>query len=90
MGTFEQAFYMGSPKFILPMPFTDTNVSKEPALHQCRIFGEEIQQLRMIPILRGYLKLYTSLDVDKLANFMEVDRDTCIARLMCFKVEGDG
>jgi hypothetical protein len=59
---------------------------QEPANHQMRIFVDEVQQLRMIPILRGYLKLYTSLTVSKLAAFMELSEAEVQAKLMCFKV----
>ena len=77
---------MGAPRFIAPtVEFEVSNVSKEPAVHQCRVFTEDIEQLKMVPILRGYLKLYTTLTVAKLAAFMESDEDEVRARLMCFK-----
>jgi translation initiation factor 3 subunit L len=81
---FEQAFFMGAPRFISPtVEFEVSNVSKEPHAHQCRVFVEDINQLRMVPILRGYLKLYTTLTVGKLAAFMEVDEEEVRLSVFC-------
>lgn len=45
---------------------------QEPLLRQCNAFLEEIESQIMLPILRGYLKLYTTLPTRKLASFMDV------------------
>jgi hypothetical protein len=37
----------------------------------------------MVPILRGYLKLYTTLTVGKLAAFMEVDEEEVRLSVFC-------
>jgi hypothetical protein len=39
------------------------------------VFVEDITQLQMVSVLRGYLKLYTTLTVSKLAAFMDVDEE---------------
>lgn len=42
-----------------------------------------------LPVLRGYLKLYTSLPTKKLASFMDVDDehyDSFLGKLLTYKV----
>lgn len=41
-------------------------------MRQCNAFLEGIESQIMLPILRGYLKLYTTLPTKKLASFMDV------------------
>ena len=65
------------------------NMSKEPQLRQCSVFIEGIKSQLCLPILRGYLKLYTSLPMAKLAGFMDVrteDFETFIGKLLTFKM----
>lgn len=64
-------------------------MAKEPLIRQCNAFLEGIESQIWLPILRGYLKLYTTLPLKKLANFMDVDandHDSFIAKLLCFKM----
>ncbi|TMS34514.1 hypothetical protein L596_002092 [Steinernema carpocapsae] len=77
----------------LPSPttvaFEGANVSKEPLTRQCNAFLEGIESQISLPILRGYLQLYTSLSTEKLAGFMDVaekDYDTFIGKLLTFKM----
>jgi translation initiation factor 3 subunit L len=64
-------------------------MSKEPQLRQCAVFLEGIESQLCLPILRGYLKLYTSLPTQKLAAFMDVkaeDFESFIGKLLTFKM----
>jgi len=61
------------------------NFSKEPTLLQSRVFMEEVKQQIMIPVLRGYLKLYTTMPVAKLASFVDVPENELISSLLSFK-----
>lgn len=85
---FETAFQMGCPKFLFPIVpdyQNTTNFSKEPTALQCRVFMEEVQQQITIPILRGYLKLYTTMPLSKLASFVELKEEDLISGLLSFK-----
>lgn len=58
---------------------------------------DEVQQQRMLPTIRSYLKLYTTLPLNKLATFMaqnsrndvqwDLDKETqaLLIHLLCFK-----
>lgn len=39
----------------------------------------------MIPTLRSFLKLYTTMSIDKLAAFLEMDADELRTQLLMFK-----
>lgn len=84
---FEAAFISGCPKFLQPNLMSDNlgNISKEPLLHQTKIFKQEIQEQVSIPLLRGYLALYSSITIPKLAAFMEVTEEELIGHLLAFK-----
>ncbi|MCP9263625.1 Eukaryotic translation initiation factor 3 subunit L [Dirofilaria immitis] len=88
---FRLAFQQGCPKFLSPttVVYEGPNQAKEPLLRQCNAFLEEIESQIMLPILRGYLKLYTTLPTRKLASFMDVsdaDYDSFVGKLLSFKM----
>ncbi|CAJ0585831.1 unnamed protein product, partial [Mesorhabditis spiculigera] len=88
---YKQAFTTGCPKFLSPttVVYEGGNQSKEPLLRQCQAFLDGIESQRAVPILRGYLKLYTSLPTQKLASFMDVHEgefDTFLGKLLSFKM----
>lgn len=61
-------------------------------MRQCNAFLEGIESQIGIPILRGYLKLYTTLPMKKLASFMDVaddEYDSFVGKLLSFKVRRD-
>lgn len=64
---------------------------KEALNRQCNAFLEGIESQIYLPILRGYLKLYTTLPLKKLAGFMDVpdteaDIDSFVGKLLVFKM----
>ncbi|KHN75659.1 Eukaryotic translation initiation factor 3 subunit L, partial [Toxocara canis] len=88
---FRVAFQQGCPKFLSPttVVYEGLNQAKEPLIRQCNAFLEGIESQIMLPILRGYLKLYTTLPTKKLASFMDVaecDYDSFIGKLLTFKM----
>uniref|UniRef100_A0A915PSX8 Eukaryotic translation initiation factor 3 subunit L n=1 Tax=Setaria digitata TaxID=48799 RepID=A0A915PSX8_9BILA len=88
---FRLAFQQGCPKFLSPttVVYEGPNQAKEPLIRQCNAFLEEIESQIMLPILRGYLKLYTTLPTRKLASFMDVsdaDYDSFVGKLLSFKM----
>jgi translation initiation factor 3 subunit L len=46
----------------------------------------EIKQQSLLPIMRSYLKLYTTIGIDKLANLLErkADEETLTKILLCY------
>ncbi|WPH02840.1 Hypothetical protein R9X50_00570800 [Acrodontium crateriforme] len=75
---FEELFRTACPKFISPTPpdFDNPSVNVDPIEHQLSIFMEEVKNNMWAPTVRSYLKLYTTMDLTKLAGFLEVDADT--------------
>lgn len=71
---FENCFVYACPKFLSPCPppldAKPEDYSKEAIRHQTQVFMDEVQQQRMLPTIRSYLQLYTTLPLSKLATFM--------------------
>ncbi|CAK8684191.1 eukaryotic translation initiation factor 3 subunit L-like [Clavelina lepadiformis] len=86
---FEESFSFGCPKFLSPVaPNFDAgplNSHKEPMIHQCKVFLEEVEQQAQLPTIRSFLKLYSTMPVEKLAVFLDMDVDEFTAQLLCIK-----
>uniref|UniRef100_H2ZDI7 Eukaryotic translation initiation factor 3 subunit L n=1 Tax=Ciona savignyi TaxID=51511 RepID=H2ZDI7_CIOSA len=86
---FEESYSFGCPKFLSPVaPNFDAgplNSHKEPLHHQCKVFLEEVEQQARLPTIRSYLKLYSTMPVEKLAAFLDMDIEDFTAQLMCLK-----
>lgn len=86
---YEEAFSFACPKFISPVPpnydASPANFNREPFTLQMKIFMNEVEQQTIIPIIRSYLKLYTTMPIAKLAAFMSTDVDTFTTQLQCYK-----
>lgn len=71
---FEQCFTFACPKFLLPSPppadAPQEDYTKDAMKHQTQVFMDEVKQQKMLPTIRSYLKLYTTLPLSKLATFM--------------------
>ncbi|PIO62934.1 hypothetical protein TELCIR_15486 [Teladorsagia circumcincta] len=83
--------YCRCPKFLSPttVVYEGSNLSKEPLLRQSQAFLEGVEAQMALPVLRGYLKLYTSLPTKKLASFMDVDDknyDSFLGKLLTYKM----
>ena len=52
---------------------------------QLKVFMEEVQQQLMLPTIRSYLKLYTTMPLDKMAGFMEMSVEEFRNHLLAFK-----
>lgn len=72
---FEELFRTACPKFINPTPpdFDNPELNVDPVEHHLRIFMDEVKNNMMSPTVKSYLKLYTTMDLKKLAGFLEVD-----------------
>lgn len=105
LAEFENSFVYACPKFLSPFPpgveAVPDDYSKEAMAHQTQVFMEEVAQQKMLPTIRSYLKLYTTLPLSKLATFMaqnnrndkndlrdiDIDKETqmLLIHLLCFK-----
>eukprot|EP01105_Mastigella_eilhardi_P019146 TRINITY_DN448_c0_g1_i1.p1 TRINITY_DN448_c0_g1~~TRINITY_DN448_c0_g1_i1.p1 ORF type:complete len:535 (-),score=204.83 TRINITY_DN448_c0_g1_i1:85-1689(-) len=85
---FLELFNYGSPKFINVAPPNyeeHRNFGADPLQHQQRVFAGEVRQHLLVPNLRSFLRLYTTIPVTKLADFLETDEATLRAQLLSFK-----
>lgn len=85
---FEDLFSYASPKFICPAPpdydvIEDTNMAA--AKLQTRLFMDEVKSQLLLPEIRSYLKLYTTIEIEKLAALMDVEEETCRSHLHALK-----
>jgi translation initiation factor 3 subunit L len=85
---FEDLFNYASPKFISPAApnydvITDSNM-EAPRL-QTRLFMAEVKQQLLLPEIRSFLKLYTTIEIEKLALLMDVEPATFRSYLLALK-----
>jgi len=90
MQEYEASFQFACPKFLSPVPpnydaIQAVNFHKEPYLQQLNVFLKEVTNQQPVPVIRSYLKLYTTLPISKLAAFMDLKEDELNVHLMCFK-----
>jgi len=70
----EQHFTYGCPKFVSPVgPSGEDEVSQ--FLLQRKLFLRDISQQSTLPLIHSYLKLYTTIDINKLSNLLEKKHD---------------
>ncbi|KAI9893699.1 MAG: hypothetical protein M1814_005915 [Vezdaea aestivalis] len=71
---FEELFRSACPKFISPTPpdFDNPAANVDPTDHHVGVFMDEVRANLNSAPLRSYLKLYTTMDLRKLAGFLEV------------------
>ncbi|OWZ22230.1 Eukaryotic translation initiation factor 3 subunit E [Phytophthora megakarya] len=87
-----ELFGFSCPKFILPAVAVKdeapVNRSAEASQRQQRAFNDMVARQQHIPAVRSYIKLYRSIDLEKLAAFRGVDVELARAELMALKVSG--
>jgi len=83
---FEELFAFSCPKFITPAPVDLGAEGASDALkNQIKLFLIEVKEQDLVPTIRSYLKLYTSIPSAKLSNFLNLDPSAFNSQLMCFK-----
>lgn len=84
---FEELFRSACPKFISPTPpdFDNPEINVDPVEHHLAIFMEEVKNNMWSPTVKSYLKLYTTMDLKKLAGFLEVEPEKLRAWLLVNK-----
>ncbi len=72
-------FHYACPKFLSPVPPSFDGVVDqylmEPYHQQLKVFMDEVCQQILIPDIRSFLKLYTTLPIEKLASFIDKESD---------------
>ncbi|KAF2425306.1 eukaryotic translation initiation factor 3 [Tothia fuscella] len=84
---FEEMFRGSCPKFISPTPpdFDNPEINVDPIEHHLAIFMDEVKNNMWSPTVKSYLKLYTTMDLKKLAGFLEVEPEKLRSQLLVNK-----
>ena len=87
LATFEELFLFASPKFINPIApdFESVVGTSEPVQHHLRIFLKDAEGWSIVQVLKSYLKLYSSIDLAKLAVFVGMDETELRKKLLVYK-----
>ncbi|KAJ3116687.1 Eukaryotic translation initiation factor 3 subunit L [Phlyctochytrium bullatum] len=88
LAVFEELFTFACPKFISPVPPSyeeGQNQAQAPTQLQLRIFLDEVRQQLLVPTIRSYLKLYSTLRISKLASFLDKTPEELRTELMVYK-----
>ncbi len=87
LGLFEELFRSACPKFITPTPpdWDNPEVNVDPIDHHTAIFMDEVKTNMWLPTVKSYLKLYTTMDLKKLAGFLEVEPEKLRSWLLVLK-----
>lgn len=84
---FEELFRAAAPKFISPVPpdFENPEANIDPLEHHLSVFMDEVKTNMWSPTIKSYLRLYTTMDLNKLAGFLDVQSDELRAWLLVNK-----
>jgi translation initiation factor 3 subunit L len=91
LAVFEELFLYSCPKFIFAKPTPaassddGSSTHVEPYQRHLQVFLEDVKVQSLLPTLRSYLGLYTSLSVSKLATFVEIQPEELLAQLIVLK-----
>lgn len=88
---YEDLFRGSCPKFISPTPpdFDRPEYNIDPIEHHISVFMSRVRVIQThVPALKSYLKLYHTMDLPKLAGFLEVSPDKLRSLLMVMKSQG--
>eukprot|EP01095_Lingulamoeba_sp_RSL-Kostka_P001472 TRINITY_DN12054_c0_g1_i1.p1 TRINITY_DN12054_c0_g1~~TRINITY_DN12054_c0_g1_i1.p1 ORF type:complete len:520 (-),score=120.21 TRINITY_DN12054_c0_g1_i1:241-1800(-) len=90
IGTFGDVFSFACPRFINPAIPDYNNLEKyanqtKPLQLQLSLFKDEIKQQSLLPVIKSYLKLYSSIPISKLSTFLEVDEEELRTALLSVK-----
>lgn len=84
---FEELFRSACPKFISPVPpdFDNPESNVDPVEHHLSIFMDEVKTNMWSSTIKSYLRLYTTMDLPKLASFLDVKPDQIRSWLLAAK-----
>jgi len=86
----EELFLFACPKFINPIPpeWDQPDLIADPTQHHLAVFKKLVKSEGVVGTLRSYLKLYKSIEIGKLAGFLDVEKDELRELLLVFKMKG--
>lgn len=96
---YDELFSYACPKFITPSApsFEEplVNYNQDAYRLQLKLFLYEVKQQQLLSGVRTFLKVYSTISLEKLATYMEVDEPTLRTILMTYKhkthaVDGNG
>lgn len=84
---FEELFKNACPNFISPVPpdFDNPETNIDPKDHHLSVFMDEVKTNMWSPTVKSYLRLYTTMDLKKLAGFLEVQPEELRSWLLVTK-----
>ncbi|KAG0454651.1 hypothetical protein HPP92_023943 [Vanilla planifolia] len=82
---FDELFSYACPKFITPSVPALGSPSQTSIRLQLKLFLYEVKQQQLLGGVRSFMKLYSTISLSKLANYMEVDEATLRTILMTYK-----
>ncbi|KAJ2678032.1 hypothetical protein GGI25_002675 [Coemansia spiralis] len=85
-----ELYLFACPKFIMPNPpnYADLEAASkavEPQSFQLKIFLREARLQLVVPTLRSFLRLYTTMDLDRLSSFLDMKPAELRNQLMVYK-----
>ncbi|KAJ1877900.1 hypothetical protein H4R99_000033 [Coemansia sp. RSA 1722] len=85
-----ELFLFSCPKFIVPNPpnYDDLEAASkilEPQGYQLKTFLREARLQLVVPTLRSFLKLYTTMGLDRLSTFLDMDPAELRNQLIVYK-----
>ncbi|KAJ2827756.1 hypothetical protein FBU31_003089 [Coemansia sp. 'formosensis'] len=81
-----ELYLFACPKFITPNPPNyELPEVVEPQAYQLRTFLREARLQLVVPTLRSFLKLYTTMGIDRLSSFLEMEPAELKNQLMVYK-----
>mmetsp|Transcript_20993 Transcript_20993/g.59056 ORF Transcript_20993/g.59056 Transcript_20993/m.59056 type:complete len:487 (+) Transcript_20993:116-1576(+) len=88
LSAFEEMFMMAAPKFVTPCSSLypdNTNYAQEGLIQQTKVLMGMVKQYSIIPTLRSFLVMYTTLPISKLATLLDMSESAVTAELMNWK-----
>ncbi|KAK9386211.1 RNA polymerase I-associated factor PAF67-domain-containing protein [Lipomyces mesembrius] len=84
---FEELFSFSCPKFMShgPPDYDNPANNVDPLHHHLKVFMMDVKKTMLVPTLRSYLKLYSTMNIEKLATFLEMDPEELRSALAVFK-----
>ncbi|KAJ9546777.1 hypothetical protein OSB04_019320 [Centaurea solstitialis] len=86
---YDELFSYACPKFITPSaPSYEeplVNYNQDAYRLQLKLFLYEVKQQQQLSVVRTFLKVYSTISLEKLATYMEVDESTLRTILMTYK-----
>jgi translation initiation factor 3 subunit L len=85
----EELFLFACPKFINPIPpdWDQPEMIADPTTHHLLVFKQLVRSEGTVGMLKSYLKLYKSIEIGKLAGFLDVEKDVLRELLLVYKLK---